>query len=112
MGHDSSISIAQGNGNGQPATVSSLRTQFLPFLSVVWINAENIVAAGHSLTPMLFQVVQGHNGLGLACLGKVDNSEQKKEQGGVTAMKKFQSLDRHAKVVNEEVRFCTLVLQD
>jgi len=108
VGHDSSISIAQGNGNGQPATVSSLRTSFLPFLSSVWINAENIVTAGHSLTPMLFQVVQSHNGLGLQCVGKVENSENKKEQGQVTAMKRFQSLDRHAKVNDDDVELGSL----
>lgn len=62
-----------------------------------------MVVAGHTLTPLLFQVGEGHGGLDLVCLGQLENSEQKKEQGGVSAMRKFQSLDRHAKVVNDEV---------
>jgi actin related protein 2/3 complex subunit 1A/1B len=102
VGHDSSISVAQGNGNGQPISLHSLRTKYLPFLTVVWIRPDSIVAAGHGLTPMMFKVDMNGNGIKLECLGEVQPSGQKKEAGGVSAMKKFQSLDRHARVVNDE----------
>ena len=64
---------------------------------------DSIVVGGHSLSPMMFSVTQKNDGLKLECVGKLENSEQKKEQGGMSAMRRFQSLDRHARVVSEEV---------
>jgi hypothetical protein len=52
---------------------------------------------------MMLKVNQNNDGIKLEFLGKLENSELKKEQGGMSAMKRFQSLDRHARVVNEEV---------
>jgi len=102
VGHDASISIAQGNGNGQAVSLCSVRTAFLPFLSVVWISPDSIVTAGHTLTPMMYTLSQKSDGLRLEFNGKLENSDQKKEQGGMSAMKRFQSLDRHARIVTED----------
>ncbi|XP_047110874.1 actin-related protein 2/3 complex subunit 1A-B [Schistocerca piceifrons] len=91
VGHDSSISVADAN---KQMTVSKLRTEFLPFLSCAWVGRNSIVAAGHSCCPMLYTV----NDAGQIYLNcKLDQS-QKKEAGGLSAMKKFQSLDRQARV--------------
>lgn len=98
IGHDSSISVV----DGETGSVSSLRTAFLPFLTVIWVGPDVIVAAGHCLTPMLFRASKAGDAIKLESLGKVEQSEQRKEQGGLSAMRKFQSLDRHARVLNEE----------
>lgn len=70
-----------------------LKTEFLPFLSCTWISSKTIVAAGHSCIPILFTL--NANGQ-LVCGGKLDTS-QKKESGGLSAMRMFHSLDKQAR---------------
>ncbi|CAG7728083.1 unnamed protein product [Allacma fusca] len=98
VGHDSSICVA----DGETGSVVSLRAGFLPFLAVVWISPDSIVAAGHCLTPTMFRLTKTPDGNKLESLGKVEQGEQRKEQSGLSAMRKFQSLDRHARVLNDE----------
>ncbi|XP_034176376.1 actin-related protein 2/3 complex, subunit 1A isoform X2 [Osmia lignaria lignaria] len=73
--------------------VMRLYTEHLPFLSCVWMGSNSIVAAGHSCMPMLYSV--DDNGQ-LYFVSKLDNT-QKKEAAGLSAMRKFQSLDRQAR---------------
>ena len=101
MGHDSSICVA----DGENSNVTSLRTTFLPFLAIEWVSADSVVAAGHCLTPMLFRYTKSQDGGKLESLGKFEQDEQRKEQGGISAMRRFQSLDRHARVLNDEVKY-------
>lgn len=91
VGHDSSISVA---GSTKYCSVFKHRTEYLPFLSCTWITNNSIVAAGHSCIPLMFTVKANGD---LAFVAKLDTS-QKKEAGGLSAMKKFQSLDRQARV--------------
>lgn len=91
VGHDSSISVADSTKN---CLVFKHRTEYLPFLSCTWITNNSIVAAGHSCIPLMF-TVKGNGDVVFAA--KLDTS-QKKEAGGLSAMKKFQSLDRQARV--------------
>lgn len=51
-GHDSTITIVS------PATgsVQSVRAPYLPYLSVLWLNENQIVAAGHDCAPHLFEI--------------------------------------------------------
>lgn len=89
VSHDSTINVADATkGNA----VHKLRTEYLPFLSCTWITNNSIVAAGHSCIPIVYSVANGQ----LAYNGKLDNS-QKKEAGGLSAMRKFQSLDKQAR---------------
>ena len=44
VGHDSSVAVADA-GQQPPAVVSKLRTEFLPFLSCVWVGPNSLVAA-------------------------------------------------------------------
>lgn len=90
VAHDSTINIADATKDG---SVIKLRTEFLPFLSCTWINDRTIVAAGHSCVPVLFTLNNGQ----LSFTAKVDTS-QKKEASGLSAMKKFQSLDKQARI--------------
>nr|SVE75107.1 EOG090X05RK [Daphnia dolichocephala] len=101
VGHDSSISVADAS---KGLAVSVVRTDFLPFLSCLWVSENRLVAAGHGCCPMLFEV----DGMGkLHFAGKLDAS-LKKESSGVSAMKKFQSLDRQARTETNDTSLGTL----
>lgn len=90
MSHDSSINIANpGQGNA----FIKLKTEYLPFLSCTWISNNAIVAAGHSCIPVIYNF-NGNNQITFG--GKLDTS-QKKESGGLSAMKMFHSLDKQAR---------------
>ncbi|KAL1502380.1 hypothetical protein ABEB36_007527 [Hypothenemus hampei] len=90
VAHDSSINVADpSSGNG----FIKLKTEFLPFLSCTWISGRTIVAAGHSCVPILYTL--GSNSQ-LTYTGKLDTS-QKKESGGLSAMRMFHSLDKQAR---------------
>jgi len=89
VGHDSSISVSDAS---KGMAVSVLHTDFLPFLACLWLSENALVAAGHGCCPMAFRV-DGNSIVTYA--GKLDVST-KKETSGVSAMKKFQSLDRQA----------------
>lgn len=89
VSHDSTINVADATKDN---SVSKLRTEFLPFLDCTWITDKSIAAAGHSCVPVVFSYSNGH----LQFVAKVDNS-LKKEASGLSAMKKFQSLDKQAR---------------
>ncbi|KAF7285983.1 hypothetical protein GWI33_008287 [Rhynchophorus ferrugineus] len=90
VSHDSSINIANpGQGNA----FIKLKTEYLPFLSCTWISNNSIVAAGHSCIPVIYNF-NGNNQITFG--GKLDTS-QKKESGGLSAMKMFHSLDKQAR---------------
>lgn len=95
VGHDSSICVADASQN---MSVFRHRSEYLPFLSCTWITNNSIVTAGHSCVPLLFTVTSNGE---LNFSAKLDVS-QKKESGGVSAMKKFQSLDRQARIENSD----------
>ncbi|XP_018335466.1 actin-related protein 2/3 complex subunit 1A [Agrilus planipennis] len=91
VAHDSSINVADAaRGN----VVFKLKTDQLPFLSCIWVTERSIVAGGYSCVPLLYSL--GSNGQ-LGFVAKLDNS-QKKEVSGFSAMKKFQSLDKQARI--------------
>ncbi|XP_011304213.1 actin-related protein 2/3 complex subunit 1A [Fopius arisanus] len=95
VAHNSSICVADATkGNA----VMRLYTEHLPFLSCVWVGPNSIIAAGHSCMPMLYSL--DANGQ-LHFVSKLDNS-QKKEEAGISAMRKFQSLDRQARTENND----------
>ncbi|KAF9581955.1 hypothetical protein BGW38_000843 [Lunasporangiospora selenospora] len=51
-GHDSTVTIVS------PATgsIQSIRTTHLPYVSLIWLNSQQIVAAGHDCAPHLFEL--------------------------------------------------------
>ncbi|CAH0545970.1 unnamed protein product [Brassicogethes aeneus] len=91
VSHDSTINLADATkGNA----VHKLRTKYLPFLSCSFISNKSIVAAGHSCVPILYCI--NSNGE-LVDSGRLDTS-QKKDTGGLSAMKMFHSLDKQARL--------------
>lgn len=53
VGHDSSIAIADAP-NGM--VMMKLKTNLLPFLSLIWIGQNKLLAAGHDCVPVAFSV--------------------------------------------------------
>lgn len=101
VSHDASICIADASHNN---TVCKLRTESLPFLNCFWVGNNSIVVAGHGCCPMLYHVDENGQ-LQFSC--KLDIS-QKKEAGGLSAMKKFQSLDRQARIESNDTELETI----
>lgn len=88
VGHNSTINVASAGG-----TMTSVKTEFLPFLCCNWISATSLVVAGHNCVPLIYTVDATTNRAVLAA--KLDQS-LKKEAGGISAMRIFKSLDRNA----------------
>nr|CAG4650958.1 EOG090X05RK [Simocephalus serrulatus]SVE94220.1 EOG090X05RK [Simocephalus serrulatus] len=101
VGHDSSISVADAS---KGMLVSVIRTDFLPFLACLWVSESQLIAAGHGCCPMLFEIDESGRA---QFAGKMDVS-LKKESSGVSAMKKFQSLDRQARTETNDTSLGTL----
>uniref|UniRef100_A0A1B6CGM3 Actin-related protein 2/3 complex subunit n=1 Tax=Clastoptera arizonana TaxID=38151 RepID=A0A1B6CGM3_9HEMI len=96
VSHDSSVCIVDSTRNN---AVCKYRTEFLPFLSCIWVSKNSIVAAGHDCCPMVYSL--DDNGQ-LQFMSKLDTST-KKESGGLSAMKKFQSFDRQGRIENDTI---------
>ncbi|XP_015593789.1 actin-related protein 2/3 complex subunit 1A [Cephus cinctus] len=95
VAHNSSICVADATkGN----TVVRLFTEHLPFTSCIWVGSNSIIAGGHSCMPLLYSV--DDNGQ-IYFVSNLD-SMQKKETSGISAMRKFQSLDRQARTESSE----------
>ncbi|XP_013399042.1 actin-related protein 2/3 complex subunit 1A-like [Lingula anatina] len=89
VGHDSSVSVVSVHNKD---VVTNVKTTFLPFLSLIWATENSIVVAGHDCCPVLYSTDdQGK----LAFVSKLD-IPQEKEGGTLSAMKRFQTLDKKA----------------
>ena len=54
--HDSSVTIAYPSGPEEPPlAIINVRTPLLPFQSLIWINENEIIAAGHDCQPIVFK---------------------------------------------------------
>jgi len=101
VAHDSRVSVVDAV---KGMTVSTIKTEHLPFLTCTWVTESSILAAGHGCCPMLFCFDdQGK----LNFVNKLDVS-QKKEAGGISAMRKFQSLDKRATAENNDTALDTI----
>jgi len=101
VGHDSSLTVADAS---KEMSKTQLKTQYLPFTSVSWVTLNSLVAVGHGCCPMLYSV----DDIGkLTFVNKLDVA-QKKETGSLSAMKKFQSLDRTARSDQSDTTLATV----
>lgn len=94
VGHDSAINCVDVN-SGQ--NVVKLKTEYLPFLSCIWISPLSFIVSGHSCIPLIYSF----DGTSITFNGKLDES-QKREASGVSAMRHFQSLDRNSRLENTD----------
>lgn len=90
VGHDSSINIADAEQN---KSVIKAKTEHLPFLDCQWVTNNSLIVTGHVCIPLLYTLENNE----IKFVAKLDNT-QRKESGGLSAMKKFQSLDRQARI--------------
>lgn len=101
VGHDSSLTVADA---GKEMAKTQLKTEYLPFTAVTWVSLNSLVAVGHGCCPMLYSV----DDMGkLTFVTKLDVA-QKKESGSLSAMKKFQSLDRTARSDQSDTTLATI----
>ncbi|KAK7205686.1 WD40-repeat-containing domain protein [Myxozyma melibiosi] len=55
VSHDSSVTVVYPSGPEQPpAAIVNITTTMLPFISLVWLSENEIVAAGHDCHPVVF----------------------------------------------------------
>eukprot|EP00088_Acartia_fossae_P014439 TRINITY_DN1772_c0_g1_i2.p1 TRINITY_DN1772_c0_g1~~TRINITY_DN1772_c0_g1_i2.p1 ORF type:complete len:379 (+),score=104.26 TRINITY_DN1772_c0_g1_i2:191-1327(+) len=71
VGHDSSIAVADAPSG---MVMMKLKTNLLPFLSLLWIGPNRLLAAGHDCVPVLFHVDSA---------GKVSQGPKLEEGGNV-----------------------------
>ena len=89
VSHDSTVSIADASKSVQ---VSTLKTEFLPLLSVSFVSENSVVAAGHDCCPMLFN----YDDRGcLTFVSKLDIPKQS-IQCNMSAMERFRHMDKRA----------------
>lgn len=95
VGHDSSISVVTAANKDHICTIKG---EFLPLLSCLWISNNSVVAAGHDYVPLLFNCDDGGQ---VTFIQKLD-VEKKKESETMSAMAKFRTLDKQASSGNSE----------
>ncbi|XP_053563636.1 actin-related protein 2/3 complex subunit 1A-B-like [Bombina bombina] len=99
--HNSCVNLADST---QDKVVTELKTEFLPFLSVLFVNETRIVTAGHDCCPYIFS----YSGPGkLELLEKVDAQKQNLKST-TSAMQHFRNLDKKAAQDNETLEIDTL----
>ncbi|EHA99757.1 Actin-related protein 2/3 complex subunit 1A [Heterocephalus glaber] len=89
ISQDSTMSVADASKCVQ---VSTLKTEFLPLLSVSFVSKNGVVAAGHDCCPMLFNYDD------LSCLTFVSKLDIPKQsiQLSMSAMEHFHNVDKRA----------------
>ncbi|KAF5405295.1 Actin protein 2/3 complex subunit [Paragonimus heterotremus] len=110
--HNSLIFVADVSGNGDtkngvrsgPAVVTFLRTDFLPFISCLWVGPSTFITAGYDCCPIAFKYTDGT----IQYVHKLDVKSETKASGKFSAMKKFQDIDRMATTDNVGSRLPTV----
>ncbi|KAL5965222.1 Actin-related protein 2/3 complex subunit 1A-A [Taenia solium] len=92
-GHNCSLSIADASA-GNPPVVRTIRTQYLPLLSCVWVGQNSLLGGGHDCCPILFN----YNGpAGKISEGKmIDVKSEPQDAPKASAWRHFQNIDRMA----------------
>lgn len=92
VAHDSSISVVTADSSNNNV-VACHRSDHLPYRCVKWLSASKLVAGGFDYRPVVFQLAAADK---LQLIGSLDMG-QKRDVGGVSAMRKFQSLDKQSR---------------
>ena len=101
VSHDSTMSVADASKSVQ---VSTLKTEFLPLLSVSFVSENSVVAAGHDCCPMLFN----YDDRGcLTFVSKLDIPKQS-IQRNMSAMERFRNMDKRATTEDRNTALETL----
>ncbi|KAI8582680.1 hypothetical protein K450DRAFT_226404 [Umbelopsis ramanniana AG] len=95
-GHDSSINIAYPSADGNP-TVVTVVTPSLPYLSLIWANDRQIVAAGHDCAPVLFETSDNQD---WHLTGSLDENK-KKTSISTSVLSRFKTMDSRGSSDND-----------
>lgn len=87
--HNSCVNVADST---QDKTVTELRTDKLPFLSLLFVNETRLVAAGHDCTPYLFS----YSGPGDIQIVSRIGAQKQTSKAAMSAMQHFRNLDKKA----------------
>lgn len=101
VSHDSIVSIVDASKN---MSVSQLKTEFLPLLSVTFVSENSVIAAGHDCCPMLF-TYDDHGSL--TFVSKLDIPKQS-TQRNISAMERFRNMDKRATTEDRNTTLETL----
>uniref|UniRef100_A0A8D0H6K8 Actin-related protein 2/3 complex subunit n=1 Tax=Sphenodon punctatus TaxID=8508 RepID=A0A8D0H6K8_SPHPU len=101
VSHNSTLSIADA---AKGKAITQLTTKFLPFLSVLFLNENQLVAAGHDSCPYLFSYTEPDN---LQSLGET-SSQKQNVKGSLSAMQHFRNLDKRATKEDKDSKLDTL----
>lgn len=96
VGHDSTICVADAASGCKLTTV---KTEYLPFLGCMWVNETNFVVAGFDCSPMVFSF----SAQGIKMVAKLDDANSKQAAGPLSAKDRFKQLDTKATEVVETV---------
>ncbi|XP_038068070.1 actin-related protein 2/3 complex subunit 1A-like [Patiria miniata] len=97
VGHDSTVSVVNSMADCRTGV---LRSGNLPFLTCEWAGHHSLVVAGHDCELILFNVDDSDKVTFVGRLGVV----KKKESGNLSAMAKFQQLDKKATTDQDTAR--------
>jgi len=89
VGHDSNISIVDAT---KEMALRQLKTQFLPFLSCIWISPNTIIAAGHGCDPLLFH--QNEETGEISFVNKLEAPKKAESNSKFKAKEMFQQVDK------------------
>jgi len=91
VGHDSTIYVVDA---AQAMKLTTVKTEYLPFLNVLWTNENRLVVAGFDCSPIAFDF----DGQNIKFALKLDDSNGKQAAGAkpISAIKHFQNLDLKA----------------
>ncbi|TGZ70201.1 hypothetical protein CRM22_003326 [Opisthorchis felineus] len=87
-----------------PAVVTCYRSEFLPFISCLWVGPNTFLCAGYDCCPYAFR----YSVDGVQFVHQLDVKDQSKVSEKLTAMKKFQDIDRMATTDNTSSRLATI----
>ncbi|VDK30564.1 unnamed protein product [Dibothriocephalus latus] len=124
VSHDSKVSVADTKAAGaNPAIVTTVEHKYLPFASCIWISPNSILAAGHDCAPIVFNykgpdggITEGtlviiHSSFSLLpifCFKQIDAKSSSQSTNKLSAMRKFQDIDRMATTDNTGSRLATI----
>ncbi|KAI2625134.1 WD repeat domain-containing protein [Xylaria nigripes] len=98
--HDSSITVVYPSGPEQPPqAVISVSTQLLPFMSLIWSNENEIIAAGHDCEAFRFQ--GGVSGWQLAGTLEAKGTSGQDDAREESALNMFKQMDLKGKVKDD-----------
>ncbi|KAI1726979.1 actin-related protein 2/3 complex subunit 1A [Ditylenchus destructor] len=97
VSHDSTIALVDKADNQPPPEPIVCRMNCLPFTTLRWTSENNIIAAGHDCSPMLFS----YENRAIKLTSKLDVPAENKNGTGVnSAFQMFRNFDRNAAGTN------------